>query len=407
MTPNADPVAAKVSRPIAVAEVFVAFLKLGLTSFGGPIAHLGYFQRELISRRRWLDPAHYAQLVALCQFLPGPASSQLGFSLGLMRAGWWGALAAFTAFTLPSFLLLVGFAELLSALEHPYGRAGIHGLKLLAVAVVAEGVRSMAQRLTPDWPRRSLAVAAAGVILLSGSAVVQLVVVGAGALLGLWVCRKVSAVGGTTFDVPYGVRSGVALLTAFVVLLVIALTIQDRSPSLVPVAAAFYRAGALVFGGGHVVLPLLKEAVVAPGWISTDEFLAGYGAAQAVPGPMFSLAAFLGARLPGDSGGWWAATVSALAIFLPGFLLVAGVLPLWRRIAERPQAARVLAGVNATVVGLLGAALYDPVGTSAIADTYDALIALAAFLLLSLARVPVVAALALCVSASIARVGLG
>lgn len=385
----------------SISEVFTAFLKLGMTSFGGPIAHLGYFHRELVVRRRWVDEAHYAHLLALCQFLPGPASSQLGFSLGLIRAGWWGALAAFVAFTLPSALLLFAFAQLVPLLEHSLGKAAIHGLKLVAVAVVAHGLLGMVKTLTPDTPRRLIATAAAASIVVSGGMeMMQLLVVAAGAVLGPLLCRDVSTPGGATFDLVYTRRTGVVLLTGFAVLLALALFPIAQAP-LAAVAAAFYRAGALVFGGGHVVLPLLEEAVVTPGWLSTDEFLAGYGAAQAIPGPMFSLSAFLGARLEGAQGGFVGAGVSLAAIFLPGFLLVAGTLPFWRALARRREAVRALAGVNAAVVGLLAAALYDPVWTSAVLGLKDFAIALIGFVLLAFTRASTLVVVAWCVSATV------
>jgi chromate transporter len=396
------------SSPLAgsAGEVFLTFLKLGLTSFGGPIAHLGYFHRELVERRHWIDEARYAQLMALCQFLPGPASSQMGFALGLIRAGWRGALAAFIAFTLPSALLLFAFAQLLPVLSDPYGQAAIHGLKLVAVAVVAQGVLGMAQRLTPDAPRALIAAAAGGVVAISGSAVAQILVVAIGAVLGLVFCRHVAGISGPSFALRYGLRVAAVFLIVFALLLAAALWPQDSASPLAAAAAAFYRAGALVFGGGHVVLPLLQEAVVAPGWVSADDFLAGYGAAQAVPGPMFSLAAFLGARLDGAHGGMLGASVSTLAIFLPGFLLIAGALPLWRSIQNRASAASALAGINAAVVGLLAAALYDPVWTSAVITPVDFAIALIGFALLVATRVSVLAVLAWCVLASITRAWL-
>jgi chromate transporter len=396
------------SSPLAgsAGEVFLTFLKLGLTSFGGPIAHLGYFHRELVERRHWIDEARYAQLMALCQFLPGPASSQMGFALGLIRAGWRGALAAFIAFTLPSALLLFAFAQLLPVLSDPYGQAAIHGLKLVAVAVVAQGVLGMAQRLTPDAPRALIAAAAGGIVAISGSAAAQILVVAIGAVLGLVFCRHVAGISGPSFALRYGLRVAAVFLIVFALLLAAALWPQDSASPLAAAAAAFYRAGALVFGGGHVVLPLLQEAVVAPGWVSADDFLAGYGAAQAVPGPMFSLAAFLGARLDGAHGGMLGASVSTLAIFLPGFLLIAGALPLWRSIQNRASAASALAGINAAVVGLLAAALYDPVWTSAVITPADFAIALIGFALLVATRVSVLAVLAWCVLASITRAWL-
>lgn len=391
----------------SVGEVFIAFLKLGLTSFGGPIAHLGYFHRELVERRRWIDADRYAQLVALCQFLPGPASSQLGFTLGLIRAGWRGALAAFIAFTLPSALALFAFAQMVPALDNPYGQATIHGLKLVAVAVVAQGVLSMAQRLTPDAPRAMIAAVAGGIIAVSGSAAAQVLVVAMGAALGLAFCRHVAALSGASFALRYGTRAGTALLVLFALLLAAALWARHADSPIAAAAAAFYRAGALVFGGGHVVLPLLQEAVVTPGWVSADDFLAGYGAAQAVPGPMFSLAAFLGARLSGVQGSMLGASVCTLAIFLPGFLLVAGALPFWRSLQLSPSAASALAGINAAVVGLLAAALYDPVWTSAVMTSTDFAIALVGFVVLVATRLSVLAVLAWCVLACIARVGFG
>jgi chromate transporter len=389
----------------SVAEVFVTFLKLGLTSFGGPIAHLGYFHRELIARRRWLDEAHYAQLLALCQFLPGPASSQLGFALGLIRAGAPGALAAFLAFTLPSALLLFAFAYLLPRLDQGCGQAAIHGLKLVAVVVVAHGVLTMARRLTPDTPRRLIAGGSVVLILVSATASAQLLVIAMGALLGVLFCRHVTAATGETFDLGYSARTGVALLSIFVVLLIAAVVAHADAPRL-QVAAAFYRAGSLVFGGGHVVLPLLQQALVTPGWIDTETFLAGYGAAQAVPGPMFSLAGFLGAQLEDGRGSVAGAGIALAAIFLPGFLLVAGVLPFWRTALNRPGTVSALAGVNAAVVGVLAAALYHPVWTTAVLTTGDLAIVVTGFALLMLPRTSVLLVLAWCVLISLGRTWL-
>jgi chromate transporter len=394
------------SKSGSVREVFAAFLKLGLISFGGPIAHLGYFHRELVVRRRWIDEAHYGQLVALCQVLPGPASSQLGFALGLIRAGWIGALAAFIAFTLPSALLLLLFARVLPALENAYGQALIHGLKLVAVAVVAQGLLLMAKRLTPDAPRALIAAGAGALVVSTGLPFIQLLVVAMGAILGLVFCRHVKESVDGAFELSLAPRTGVVLLAVFALLLVIAIAAEQIGLPLVSVAAAFYRAGALVFGGGHVVLPLLQEAVVTPGWVSEDDFLAGYGAAQAVPGPMFSLAAFLGARLEAGQGNLLGATVAVVAIFLPGLLLVAGALPLWRSIASRTGAVSALAGVNAAVVGLLAAALYDPVWTSAVRAPGDFAIALVAFAALAATRASVLLVLLWCVGASVARLWL-
>jgi chromate transporter len=383
-------------------EVFATFLKLGLTSFGGPIAHLGYFRQEFVERRNWIGDSQYAQLLALCQFLPGPASSQLGFSLGLLRAGWAGAVAAFIAFTLPSALLLFAFAALLPQISGTAGDAAIHGLKLVALSVVAQGVLGMTRQLCPDVPRMAIATFAAVVILVSGQAWVQLLAVALGGVAGLAFCRGVQPVAGGGLHLRYGPALGWTLLAVFALLLVgLPLAAHGRD-GLLAVTEAFYRAGALVFGGGHVVLPLLEEAVVKPGWISSDEFLAGYGAAQAVPGPMFTLAAYLGARLPGSEGGMVGASIALGAIFLPGFLLVAGVLPLWRTIAGRPIAARAIAGVNAAVVGLLGAALYDPVWTSAVRGPVDLAIAIVGFTLLVAWRVSALLVVIWCAAASVA-----
>jgi chromate transporter len=398
----------KAQRSGTAREVFATFLKLGFTSFGGPIAHLGYFHRELVAKRGWASEAQYGQLLALCQFLPGPSSSQLGFALGLIRAGWLGALAAFVAFTLPSALLLFAFASAADYLSGAYGQAASHGLKLVAVAVVADGVRRMARQLTPDAPRALMAACAAAIVVTTQWPLIQLAVIAAGAVAGQRLCRRLPKVEGASFSLSYGPRLGACLLVVFSVLLVIALALSEsRSGSMLANASAgFYRAGALVFGGGHVVLPLLKQTVVVPGWLTTDEFLAGYGAAQAAPGPMFTLAAFLGARLDGAVGGALGASVCLLAIMLPGLLLVAGSLPLWSAIGRRPHATRALAGVNAAVVGLLVAALYDPVWTSAVQDAADFATALIAFVLLAATRTSTLWIVMWCIVASIARVSV-
>ena len=384
-----------------VAEVFVTFLRLGLTSFGGPIAHIGYFHRELVERRRWLREGEYAQLLGLCQFVPGPASSQLGFTLGMLRAGWGGALAAFAAFTLPSALLLFVFAALLPQVSGTVGDAAIHGLKLVALCVVAHGLLGMSRQLCPDPARGTIAAVGAGFILITGNAWVQLLVVALGGIAGLVFCRQAKPIEGDGFRLPYGTALGWGLIAVFALLLFGLPLVAHLGGYRLSVFEAFYRAGALVFGGGHVVLPLLEETVVKPGWITQDDFLAGYGAAQAVPGPMFTLSAYLGARLPGSDGGIVGAMVALSAIFLPGFLLVAGILPLWRAIVSRPSAARAIAGINAAVVGLLGAALYDPVWVSAVREPADVAIALAGFTLLAAWRFSALVVVLWCVLASI------
>lgn len=388
-------------RPAGSAgEVFVTFLKLGLTSFGGPIAHLGYFRNELVQRRAWCGEDQYAQLLAICQFLPGPASSQLGFSLGLMRAGWLGAVAAFTAFTLPSAALLFAFAVLLPQFSGAVAAAAIHGLKLVALAVVAHGVLGMSRNLCPDAARRTIAVAAAVVILVTGLAWIQLLVIVLSAGAGLAVCRGVEATSGGDLKLQYGTRTGRWLLALFIALLVGLPLVAEQAEGLLAIADIFYRAGALVFGGGHVVLPLLEESVVASGQMSSDTFLAGYGAAQAVPGPMFSFSAYLGASLTGDGGAVAGAATALVAIFLPGFLLVAGFLPLWQALAGHASAARAIAGVNAAVVGLLGAALYEPVWTSAVRGPLDVAIALIGFTMLAVWRVSAILVVLWCVVGS-------
>lgn len=384
-----------------IGEVFTAFLKLGLTSFGGPVAHLSYFRREFVERRQWLEEYEFARLLALCQFLPGPASSQLGFSIGLLRAGWPGAIAAFVAFTLPSALLLFAFALAAPHLSGPIAQAAIHGLKLVAVAVVAQAVLGMSKQLCPDRARAAIAAIAAALLLVAPSGWMQLGVVALGAIAGLASCRGVQPSTGNGLATPHGARLGAFLLAVFALLLFGLPLLAKMYGGMVAVAEAFYRAGALVFGGGHVVLPLLQETVVAPGWISQQDFLSGYGAAQAVPGPLFTLSAYLGARLPGDAGGALGASVALLSIFLPGFLLVAGALPLWRSIGATPAAARAVAGVNAAVVGLLAAALYDPVWTSAVTSPIDVAIAVIGFALLVAWRASPLMVVAWCVAASI------
>ncbi len=392
----------RTGRAGSAREVFTAFFKLGLTSFGGPIAHFGYFRHELVERRNWIGESHYAQLLTLCQFLPGPASSQLGFSLGLLRAGWPGALAAFAAFTLPSAVLLLAFAAVLPKISGIVGDAAIHGLKLVALAVVAQGVVGMARQLCPDAPRLTIAILAAAAVLVAGQAWTQLLVAAFGAVAGLIICRKVLPVQGGGIELRYGRRLGAALSVLYVILLVGLPLAAYAQNGLIAVAAAFYRSGALVFGGGHVVLPLLQDAVVRPGWISQSDFLAGYGAAQAVPGPMFTLAAYLGARLPDGEGGVIGACVAFAAIFLPGLLLVSGALPFWHAIANRPAAARAVAGVNASVVGVLAAALYNPVWTSAVRGPIDVVIALVGFALLAARKVSAIFVVIWCIAASVA-----
>lgn len=368
-------------------EVLLAFTRLGLTSFGGPVAHLGYFRTEFVERRRWLDDRGYADLVALCQFLPGPASSQVGMALGLARAGWLGSFLAWIGFTLPSALLLVAFAYGIARWGALAQGGAVHGLKVAAVAVVAQAVWGMAKTLCPDRIRAAIAVAAALLVLALPSALAQ---VGAIALAGLAGWRLLELPPPQAGAQPsFGVsrRAGLAALALFFLLLAALplLALASGSPFMQRVDG-FYRAGALVFGGGHVVLPLLQATVVPAGAVSNAEFLAGYGAAQAVPGPLFTFAAYLGAMMDGPLAPWLGGLVFLLVIFTPAWLLVVGALPFWDRLRGRAGVQSAMAGANAGVVGLLLAALYDPVWTNAIFGRADFAVALAAFALLVHAR---------------------
>lgn len=368
-------------------EVFIAFLKLGLTSFGGPIAHLGYFRDEFVTRRGWLSDRAYADLVALCQFLPGPASSQVGFALGMMRAGWWGALAAFVAFTLPSAVLLVAFAITASSLSGPFGLGALHGLKIVAVAIVAQAVLGMARSLCPDKERAAIAVAAVVLLAVSPGAVGMIGAILMGAFAGLALGRGEAPPQAEAVALPVSRRAGVAALVGFALLLAFLPLLASQGQAWA-VVDSFYRSGALVFGGGHVVLPLLQAEVVAPGWVTPDSFLAGYGAAQAVPGPLFTFAAYLGAVLGPAPNGAAGAMLALVAVFLPGFLLLVGVLPFWTRFRTLAKAQSLMQGANAAVVGILGAALYNPVFTSAIGDMRDFALALGCFVLLTAWKAP-------------------
>jgi chromate transporter len=370
-------------------EVFVVFLRLGFTSFGGPIAHLGYFHAEFVERRRWLRDEDFSDLVALCQFLPGPASSQVGMALGLGRAGWLGALAAWLGFTMPSAVALILFAQGVSRWSGLATSGAVHGLKVVAVAVVAQAVWGMAKSLCPDRLRAGLAVGAALLVLAAPSAAGQMAALVLGGVVGHLALQANEPAPARHLDCRVARPVAASLLALFVLLLL-----------LLPAAAAFagstwmralsvfYQAGALVFGGGHVVLPLLQAGVVPPGWVTNDAFLAGYGAAQAVPGPLFTFAAYLGAVMPAPLGGWRGGLALLLAIFTAPFLLVAGALPFWEALRRRRTIQAAVAGIQAAVVGVLGAALYDPVWTSAIRSKTDFALALAAFGLLTFGRVP-------------------
>lgn len=370
-------------------EILRVFAKLGISCFGGPIAHIGYFREEFVVRRRWLDEQAYVDLVALCQFLPGPASSQVAFSIGLIRAGYLGGLAAWIGFTLPSAIALVLFAYGAGALEGPTGTGLLHGLKLVAVAIVAQAVWGMARALCPDRTRASIAVVAALLVLFSASSAAQMAAIILGGIAGFWLCRlgPIALAGHMTITVSRPI--GVVALAAFFLLLGGLPVLHSISGSQgVALFEAFYRSGALVFGGGHVVLPLLHEVVVTPGWVSEDTFLAGYGAAQAVPGPLFTFAAYLGTVVAPSPHGVAGAILSLIAIFLPGILVLIGTLPFWETIRRRAGAQAMMRGVNAAVVGLLAAALYNPVWTSAVNTGGDFGLALVGFVLLTIWRAP-------------------
>jgi len=373
-----------------LAGVARTFLTLGCTSFGGPAAHVGYLRNELVEKRRWIDDAHYAELVALCQFLPGPASSQLVFALGKHRAGLAGAMVASACFTLPSALLMIGFAYAVAELGDLRDAGWLHGLKLAAVAVVAHAVWGMGRRLCPDLPRIAIGLAAATGLLLAPHAGAQLAALAGGAVLGWLIYRRTLTSPEAAAPPPSGHRLAAAALIVFGVLLVAlpALAIATRERH-VEQFDSFYRAGALVFGGGHVVLPLLRSEVVPPGWLDEDRFLAGYGAAQALPGPLFTFAAYLGTAMTGGTHAWAGGVLCLVAIFLPAWLLIGGALPFWNRLRRTSWAPAALAGANAAVVGVLLAALYDPVIVEGVHTPYDGVAALVAVAALTWWRLPV------------------
>jgi chromate transporter len=370
-----------------VGEIFRVFLRLGLTSFGGPIAHLGYFRAEFVERRRWLSEQSFADLVALSQFLPGPASSQTGFGVGLLRGGLLGGLAAWAGFTLPSAILMVLFAYGAGSLaDSPLGAGLLHGLKLVAVAIVAQAAMGMARTLCPDSARASIAPIALVATLVAPWSIAQLAVIVAGGCAGLLICKASSEAVSEARLRPVSRRAGLACLATYFALLAVAFLPTQQGA--VALFDAFYRSGALVFGGGHVVLPLLRNAVAAPGWVPDGVFLAGYGAAQALPGPLFTFAAFLGAVASIPPHGIAGAVLALIAIFIPGLLCLVGTLPFWSALSGDPRARAAMLGTNAAVVGLLGAALYNPVWTSAVRGPIDFAIAAAGFVLLIAWRAP-------------------
>jgi len=370
-------------------EVLLVFLRLGVTSFGGPVAHLGYFRAEFVERRKWLDEAAYVDIVALCQFRPGPASSQVGITLGTLRAGLPGALAAWFGFTMPSAVAMIAFGYGVAELGDISHVPWLHGLKIVAVAVVAQAVWGMARSLCPDRERATLAAGAAVLALAEPSAAGQIGAIVAGGLIGWWLLPEASGNKAAPLAVNIGRPLAVGALVLFFALLFgLPALAAASSNHITALIGSFYRSGALVFGGGHVVLPLLQQAVVPPGWVCNDVFLAGYGAAQAVPGPLFTFAAYLGTMMRPAPNGWTGGLISLVAIYLPSFLLLIGILPFWDALRTRMGVQAALKGVNAAVVGLLLAALYRPVWTSAIFTPADFALGVVALLLLVMWRVP-------------------
>jgi chromate transporter len=380
---------ARRAAPDAAWSVFVVFLRRGCRSFGGPVAHIGYFHDEFVRRRRWLSERSFVDLVALCQVLPGPSSSQVGLAIGMTRGGLLGALAAWLGFTLPSALALVVFALGLKAWGAAVPAGALHGLKVVAVAVVAQAVWSMARKLCADVPRALMSLLAAAGVLLWPTSFVQLAVLVVAAAVGVLLFEPAPIAADDELPLSIGRRAGGAMLALFLALLVGGPALLDLWPShALAVANAFYRTGSLVFGGGHVVLPMLQTAVVAPGWVPNDAFLAGYGLTQAMPGPLFTFSAFLGAAMQGPLTAWAGAALCLVAIFLPSFLLVFGALPFWAGLRTNRRVQAALAGVNAAVVGLLLAALYRPVWTSAVTGFGDLVFVLLALAALMAWRLP-------------------
>lgn len=391
----------------SISEVFLTFLRLGLTSFGGPIAHLGYFRDDLVVRRKWIDEAGFADLIALCQFLPGPASSQVGFSLGILRGnGLLGGLAAWAGFTIPSAIILFAFALGAASFTGPLAQGFLHGLKLVAVAVVAQAIWGMARSLTPDRTRAGIALAGIAVVTFVGGSFGQIGAIALGAIAGFLLCRSevVPQPGQLRFPVSRrGAAVALVLFAAFFILPPLVASAMDHQA--IALFDAFYRSGALVFGGGHVVLPLLQAQVVTPGWTTNENFLAGYGLAQAVPGPLFTFAAYLGAVMAPAPNGFGGAVIALVGIFLPGMLLVYGMLPYWDALRLRPTAQAAMRGASAAVVGILGAALYNPVWTSAVLSPPDFALALAGFLLLTVWKAqPWIVVLALALGGTLLQV---
>lgn len=370
-------------------EIFLVFLRLGCTSFGGPIAHIGYFREEFVTRRGWLGERSFADLVALAQFLPGPSSSQVGLAIGLSRGGIMGAIGAWVGFTLPSAIAMVLFALSITAWGNGLPAGALHALKIVAVAVVAQAVWGMARTLCRGVARMAIMVIAACVLLLWVNPWAQVLVMALSAIVGMLFFKPFAHTSHDPLPIRIGRRAGIVMLGMFFSLLIfLPMIVQASGNHPLMVFSAFFQAGSLVFGGGHVILPLLQAAVVPTGWVSNELFLAGYGAAQALPGPLFTFAAFLGTVMSSTPNGVLGAGLCLLAVFIPSFLLILGVLPFWESIRANARAQAALIGVNAGVVGLLLAAFCDPVWTSAIFTPIDFLFALIAFISLQILRVP-------------------
>lgn len=380
-------------------EVFLVFLRLGLTSFGGPVAHLGYFRRNFVQNRRWLTESEYASLLALCQMLPGPASSQTGFAIGLLRAGWSGGIAAWAGFTLPSACLMLALAGSAAALGAArFGAGLLHGLQLAAIAVVAQALYGMTRNLCPDTPRRFVAAMAVLLLFLLPGSAGQLAVIGLGGMAGRFILAAPPVLVEPPLTPKVSTSGAFMALALFAVLLAVSLAPADGNLALFN---AFYRSGAMVFGGGHVVLPLLHDAVVRPGWVSPSLFLAGYGAAQAMPGPLFTFAAYLGALASAGSGGFSGAMIALIGIFLPGLLLTAGLLPFGHGLRQNAGLAAALNGINAAVIGLLAFALINLLTHGTIRNPVDALIAVTALALLAVGKVHPLAVVGTCAAGGV------
>lgn len=366
-------------------EIFKVFLSLGLTSFGGPVAHLGYFRNEIVERRKWIDEHLYADLIAMCQFLPGPASSQIGISIGLIRGGYKGAVAAWLGFTLPSAIAMALFAYGVTALRGSLDASWLHGFKIAAVVIVTQAVWVMGSKLTPDWKRLVFAAIVAAFTLLMPSAWGQISAIIVGGFFGILLLKQSTPLPHMGFTLKVDRSVAISCLVLFLLLLIALPLLETIFPNHhLRVFDSFYRTGSLVFGGGHVVLPLLKTSVVNTGWMTNETFLAGYGAAQAIPGPLFTFAAYIGAIM----NGWAGAILCLIAIFLPSFLLIIGIFPFWSELRKHPNVQSAIHGVNTSVVGILLAALYHPVWTSGILSIKDFVIFIIAFLFLQLLNVP-------------------